>query len=142
MKNMKKRVIEGTITSKFGLRRDPINNTAKMHQGIDIAAPTGTPIYSPTAGYVSAIYSHPAGGLTIIVGSDCGQMRYGFCHLSGCVLGEGERVERGTMIARSGNSGRTTGAHLHYSVKQGGEWVNGKYEGGEFVDPSKYLDIE
>lgn len=139
---MKKRVIEGAITSKFGLRRDPINNTATMHQGIDIAAPTGTPIYSPTAGSVRAIYSHPAGGLTMIVGSDCGRVRYGFCHLSSCELRQGERVSRGMLVARSGNSGRTTGAHLHYSVKRGGEWIEEKYEGGEFVDPSKYLEIE
>lgn len=135
------KIIEGYITSPFGARRDPIEATVRFHQGVDIAAPVGTPIYSPTAGVVAAIYEHPTGGRTMILRSQCGKVRYGFCHLSSFEKKVGDRLNVGSMIARSGNSGRSTGAHLHYSVKCGGEWIDGQYVGGEWVDSAKYIEL-
>lgn len=136
-----KKVIEGRISSPFGRRIDPINKIETIHQGVDISAPVGTPIFSPVAGRIAAIYKHSQGGLTVIIASGCGGLRFGFCHLSSADLSTGANVCRGQMFARSGNSGRSTGAHLHYSVKCGGRWQGDLYVGGLFVDSSKYLDI-
>lgn len=136
-----KKVIEGHITSPFGRRFDPINRLEKIHQGVDISAPIGTPVFSPVKGRIMAVHNHTQGGLTAIVGSDCQGLRFGFCHLSSVELPVGADVERGQMVARSGNSGRSTGPHLHYSVKCGGVWQDDTYVGGQFVDGSKYLDI-
>lgn len=135
------KIIEGYITSPFGTRRDPILSTVRIHQGIDIAAPIGTPVYSPCEGSVAAIYNHPTGGLTMILRSACGRIRYGFCHLSATEKKVADKVNRATMIARSGNSGRSTGAHLHYSVKRDGEWLDNQYVGGQWVDSSKHIEI-
>ena len=137
-----KKVIEGQITSVFGPRRDPINHLVAIHQGIDLAAPVGTPIYSPTDGAVVAVYDHAAGGRTLILRSADGAVRYGFCHLQRIELLVGQPVRRGQLVARSGNTGRSTGPHLHFSVKTGGRWVDGVYQGGGYVDPTPYLDIK
>lgn len=147
-----RRVIEGVISSPFGLRRDPINDLWRDHNGIDVAAAVGTPILSPTDGIVRGIYNHPAGGKTLIIISDDGKMRYGFCHLSKQIATIGQHVSKGDQIARSGNTGRTTGPHLHLTVKCGGEWVakqiapdgttiEAHYLGGAFVDPTPFLEI-
>ncbi len=118
-----RRVTEGRITSPFGRRRDPIHpNTWKEHNGIDIGAPVGTPVYAPADGVVRSTYTHSAGGMTLLMTSTDGTVRYGFCHLSGYTVKPGERVMRGQQIARSGNTGRSTGPHLHFSVKTGGRW--------------------
>lgn len=136
-----KKICEGLIVSPYGLRRDPVENLWRQHNGIDIAAPVGTPILSPVDGYVSAMYSHPAGGKTLIIRSGCGKLRFGFCHLSGYKVRAGQHMAKGTHVADSGNTGRTTGPHLHYSVKYGGEWIGEEYIGGEFVDPAPYIEI-
>ncbi len=136
------KVIEGKVTSKFGGRIDPIGGNYKVHQGIDISAPIGTPIYSPTTGTVASVLNHPAGGLTLILRSGCNTIRYGMCHLSCVIVGEGDEIVAGEAIAKSGNSGRSTGAHLHYSVKTGGKWHGQQYIGGNFVDSEPYLHFE
>ncbi len=135
------KIIEGTITSHFGGRRDPIEGAYKVHQGIDIAAPIGTTIYSPTRGSVAAVYTNPQGGLTLILRSECGLIRYGMCHLSKVLVEEGDEIKAGDAVAKSGNSGRTTGPHLHYSVKCGGKWHAGQYIGGSFVDSEEYVEF-
>lgn len=139
---MKKKVIEGTITSHFGVRYHPLDGVSSAHQGIDIAAKIGTPIYSPTDGVVAAVYTHLSGGLTLILRSECKKIRYGMCHLSEAKLQEGDSVKKGDLVALSGNSGRSTGPHLHYSVKLGGDWRGGQYIGGKFVDSEPYLKIK
>lgn len=146
------RIIEGAITSPFGLRHDPINGLWRDHNGIDVRAVAGTPIYAPSDCVVRGVYSHAAGGKTLILGSADGAIRYGFCHLSSYCVAFGDRVRKGQMVARSGNSGRTTGPHLHLTVKSGGRWVEARiaedgtlieaqYQGGAFVDPTPFLDF-
>ncbi|MFI3298303.1 MAG: M23 family metallopeptidase [Rikenellaceae bacterium] len=135
------KVIEGHITSPFGGRQDPINGNKTTHQGIDIAAPRGSSVRAAANGVVSSIYNHPTGGLTLILRSECGLIRFGMCHLDEVLLDEGCKVRKGEVVALSGNSGRSTGAHLHFSVKTGGRWSGEVYIGGKFVDGTKYLEL-
>lgn len=135
------KVIQGVVTSHFGGRLDPIGGAYRVHQGIDISAIVGTSIYSPTEGVISAVYTHLQGGITLIVRSKCGTVRYGLCHLSDVVLEPGTEVAKGDLIALSGNTGRSTGAHLHFSVKTGGKWYAEQYVGGKYVDSEPYLII-
>lgn len=138
---MKKRVIEGKISSPFGGRRDPIDGTFRVHQGVDISAPVGTAVYCPCDGVISSIYHHVAGGLTLVIRPQDDQIRFAMCHLDS-VCGEvGDRVGRAAIVAYSGNSGRSTGAHLHFSVKTEGHWYAEQYVGGKFSDPSPYLEL-
>lgn len=136
-----KKVIEGTITSAFGPRHDPLNHLVAIHQGIDVSAPIGTPIYAPADGAVAAVYDHAAGGRTLILRNTQGTLRFGFCHLSRIECLVGQPVRKGQLVARSGNTGRSTGPHLHFSVREGGHWVDGVYQGGAYVDPTPYLPI-
>jgi len=123
------------------MRRDPINRLWREHTGVDIVMPVGTPVYSPVDGQIVGIYSHSSGGKTLVIKSDRGELRFGFCHLSDYKVHRDQCVRPGDIIALSGNTGRTTGPHLHFSVKQGGEWVEGLYYGGEYVDPVIYIEI-
>lgn len=136
-----KKVIEGIVSSTFGVRRDPQNNLSVFHQGLDVAAPVGTPIYAPAQGMVAAVYDHAVGGRTLILRNTEGTLRFGFCHLQRIELLVGQAVRKGQLIARSGNTGRSTGPHLHFSVRVGGCWVDGVYEGGAYVDPMPYFSI-
>ncbi len=136
-----KRVIEGRITSSFGGRRDPVNGAYRQHQGVDIAAVVGTAVYAPMGGVVSAVYGHPVGGVTVILRSGCGGYRFGMCHLDSVSVSVGDIVEAGGLVAYSGNSGRSTGPHLHFSVKEGGVWRGDSYVGGRYVDPVPFLDV-
>lgn len=136
------KIIKGTIISPFGVHHHPTTTSATIHQGVDIAAVVGTPVYSPTKGIVKAIYEHGPAGRTMIISNDQGNVRYGFCHLSNFCLGVGALVSPGTMIAHSGNTGRTTGPHLHYSVKNGGQWHDEQYIGGEFVDSAPFIEFQ
>ncbi len=138
---MNKRVIEGVVTSRFGGRKHPIEGIYKVHQGVDIAAPIGTPIYCPCAGVVSSIYRHKSGGLTLIIRSTQGELRFGFCHLKEVIVEQGSSVTCGEMVAKSGNSGKSTGAHLHFSVKSGGRWYGEQYIGGKYVNSEDYLEF-
>lgn len=138
---MKKHTINGIISSPFGTRRDPIDPTTwRIHNGIDIAATIGTPIYSPINGEIVATYHHPKGGTTLIIKDLKGKIRLGFCHLQRNILSKGMTIKKGDRIAISGNSGSaTTGAHLHFSLKTGGKWSEGEYIAGKWSDPSPYL---
>jgi murein DD-endopeptidase MepM/ murein hydrolase activator NlpD len=124
------KVIEGRITSPFGYRKHPITGTTTFHNGIDVAAPIGTPVYSPADGKISSIYEHATGGKTLIM-HDTQGIRYGFCHLDEYCVKVGDNIKKKQLIAKSGNTGRSTGAHLHFTVKIG----------NSFVDPVKYLNI-
>ncbi len=135
------KVIEGKITSPFGGRMHPVLGVYKIHQGVDIGAPIGTAVHSPCNGNVAALYNHPSGGITMILRSECGTLRFGMCHLSEGIKEVGQRVKRGEVVARSGNTGRTTGPHLHFSVKTGGKWHADSYIGGKYVDSEPYLEL-
>lgn len=128
---MTKRVCEGRISSSFGMRHDPINRLVREHNGVDIAAAKGTPVLSPTDGSVTAIYSNPMGGNTLIIHSTSGEYRFGFCHLNYYGVKVGDTVSKGDLVARTGNTGRTTGPHLHFTVMRD----------GKYIDPEPFLEL-
>jgi murein DD-endopeptidase MepM/ murein hydrolase activator NlpD len=110
-------------SSPFGVRIDPFNHTAAMHPGLDMAAPTGTPVYATADGVVSR--AEPAGGYGNLVQLEHGkglETRYG--HLSQMLVHDGQHVKRGDLIALVGSTGRSTGSHLHYEVRIDGHPVN------------------
>ncbi len=113
----------GRLTSRMGFRRDPFTGKIAYHSGIDIANRTGTPVYSSQFGRV--IYTGYKGnyGKTIIIAHPHGyRTLYG--HLSRILVKRGQVVRQGQLIARMGNTGRSTGPHLHFEIHQYGKLVN------------------
>lgn len=100
----------GRKTSKFGDDR----GTYK-HNGLDLAAPTGTPIIAPLDGIVSAIYTNSAGGNQLLILHTNG-ITTGYAHLSKTLVKMGDYVKQGQPIAQVGNTGKSTGPHLHFTV--------------------------
>jgi murein DD-endopeptidase MepM/ murein hydrolase activator NlpD len=119
------RPIDGRITSDFGPRIHPTLGTTRHHQGIDIAAPIGTPVKSPWGGVIDSKVDDGVCGLGLRVKHSNGLLSV-YCHLSdNNVVSEGAQVTAGQEIAKSGNTGRSTGPHLHWGVKdQSREYVN------------------
>lgn len=112
------------LSSNFGSRNDPFNGHKRMHQGVDIAGPLGTPVYATADGIV-AVAEYNNGGYGNLVEIDHGnglQTRYG--HLSRLVAQPNEFVRRGQLIGLMGSTGRSTGSHLHYEVRIDGNAVN------------------
>lgn len=112
-----------TYTSAFGVRSDPFHGYAAMHAGIDLASPTGTPIYATADGVVDR--AEWFGGYGNCVEIDHGKgiaTRYG--HMSRIAARAGDRVKRGDLIGYVGSTGRSTGSHLHYEVRIDGHAVN------------------
>ncbi|MCL2199987.1 MAG: M23 family metallopeptidase [Defluviitaleaceae bacterium] len=113
----------GRITSWFGSRRDPITGRTAFHEGVDIPAPSGTPIHAAGGGTVS--YSGWRGGYGNVVFIDHGnglQTRY--AHNTRNLVTVGQRVERGEVIAYVGSTGRSISPHLHYEVLRNGSQIN------------------
>ncbi|WP_254938966.1 M23 family metallopeptidase [Cyanobium sp. Morenito 9A2] len=119
-------------TSHYGTRIGP-GGSAQPHNGLDIAAPMGSPIRNWWSGVVSDVFSDGACGTGLIIRS--GDYEHIYCHLSGTVNGswyrsgplaihQGQRVRAGEVIAHVGMSGRTTGPHLHWGIRYRGEWLN------------------
>ncbi len=121
------------ITSPFDPKRlHPVLKVLKPHMGTDFAAPTGTPVYAFEAGTVKEFgMKGPAGNMIHLVHG--GGIETYYMHLSGFGKGlkKGGTVSRGDLIGYSGNTGRSTGPHLHFGLKKG----------GTFVDPMKYMDV-
>ena len=112
------------LSSNFGSRTDPFNGHKRMHQGIDIPGPIGTPVYATADGVVEvAEYNNGGyGNLVEINHGDGMQTRYG--HLSKIIAQPNEFVRRGQLIGLMGSTGRSTGSHLHYEVRIAGDAVN------------------
>jgi murein DD-endopeptidase MepM/ murein hydrolase activator NlpD len=109
----------GWVTSDFGTRLDPYTASRVMHKGLDIANSAGTPIVAPADGTV--VFAGTEGGYGRVLVLDHGfgvKTRYG--HLSEIKVKLGEKVKRGQNIAAMGNTGRSTGPHLHYEVRVNG----------------------
>ncbi|MDX1781718.1 MAG: DUF5930 domain-containing protein [Thalassovita sp.] len=110
-------------TSGYGYRRDPKTGGRRMHKGSDFAGPSGTPIYSTADGVVVHAGWSSGYGRLIKIKHEFGiETRY--AHLSKIRVKVGQRVSRGERIGDMGNSGRSTGTHLHYEVRVGGKAVN------------------
>ena len=111
------------ITSGFGWRRSPFTGLRAFHEGLDISAPKGTPIVAPGAGRVKALGRDGDRGkyLKINHGRQCITT---YAHLSGFNVTLGQKVKRGEVIAYVGNTGRSTGCHLHYEIEIKGKVVD------------------
>ena len=112
------------FTSGYGTRTDPFRGGAARHQGIDLAAPLGTPIYATADGVVTTA-GWNSGGYGNLIKLNHGrgiETRYG--HLSRILVAAGQRVARGQLIGHMGSTGRSTGSHLHYEVRIDDRAVN------------------
>lgn len=119
------------MSSPFGYRSDPIYGFVKGHTGMDFACPPGNPVHATGDGVVEAVHSQFFGYGNIVVIDHGFGYKTRYAHLSRVVAVEGQKVRRGEVVAYTGNSGRTTGPHLHYEV------VFRK----DFVNPAAYMDL-
>ncbi len=112
-----------TMSSGYGYRRDPIYGTAKFHEGLDFAAPTGTPVFATADATVESAERKSNYG-------NCIDLDHGFnyttryAHLSQILVKPGQKVKRGEMIGKVGSTGKSVGSHLHYEVRFKGEPQN------------------
>lgn len=116
------RKTKGAI-SGFGVRIHPVHKIRKMHSGIDFTAPTGTPIYSTGNGTVEASGYDGGYGLRVVINHGY-SYRTLYGHMSKTEVRAGQRLKRGDLIGYVGNSGTSTGPHLHYEVHKNGRPVN------------------
>ena len=107
--------VEGPIGSGFGLRPDPITGRAALHAGLDFPADTGTPIHAAAGGLVLESAWHPAYGNVLEIDHGNGLVTR-YAHCSKVLVSPGALVKRGQLVALVGNSGRSTGPHLHFEV--------------------------
>ena len=122
------RPCKGWVTSKFGYRTSPFTGKREFHKGIDIAHRNGTPVLATADGIVTFTGNKGLLGVTVVVDHGHGMItRYG--HLKKALKKRGNKVKRGEVIAEMGNTGRSTGPHVHYEVRLNGVPVN----------PSKYI---
>lgn len=111
------------LTSNYGMRTHPVLGGTRKHSGIDLAAPTGTPVYATADGVVSKAEWYSSYGLYISVEHGASlQTRY--AHLSRLAVAAGDTVSKGDLIGYVGSTGRSTGPHLHYEVRVDGVAVN------------------
>jgi murein DD-endopeptidase MepM/ murein hydrolase activator NlpD len=113
----------GWITSEFGMRDDPFTTERHMHSGIDVAAREGSPVHAPADGVVTFAGSRGGYGNTVVLDHGFGYSSV-FGHMEKWTVRPGERLKRGMPLGSVGNSGRSTGPHLHYEVRVHGIPVN------------------
>jgi murein DD-endopeptidase MepM/ murein hydrolase activator NlpD len=114
---------EGRVSSGFGYRVHPISHKKTFHNGLDIAVPIGTVIKAPDAGKITEYWNHDKGGKCLALTTWNG-VRFGFAHLSARLVEKGMAVSAGQAIAHSGNTGASTGPHLHFTMSKQGKWIN------------------
>ncbi|MBI5902621.1 MAG: M23 family metallopeptidase [Deltaproteobacteria bacterium] len=113
----------GWVTSVYGERISPFTGLSQMHKGLDIANRPGTPVIAPADGVVVKVGVDPYLGKLVTISHGYGfKTTYG--HLSETFVRVGQKIKRGTKIAAIGDTGRSTGAHLHYEVSMNGVAVN------------------
>lgn len=125
-KSLMRTPIDGArLTSGFGMRRHPILGYSKMHQGVDFAAPYGTPIYAAGDGVITVAKRKGGYGKYIQIRHHKGYST-AYAHMKGYARGmrPGKRVRQGQVIGYVGSTGRSTGPHLHYEVLQGKRQIN------------------
>lgn len=112
------------VSSSFGWRMHPIKKVKKMHKGMDFRAPMGTPVMATADGEVVKAVKQKTGygNMVIIKHDDTYKTLYG--QLSEINVQHGQRVKKGQVIGKVGNSGASTGPHLHYEVIKDGEQIN------------------
>jgi len=116
-------VKQGKITSSFGYRSNPFSGELSFHPGVDIRAPVGTPVFAVREGKVHDIGMLENYGLYIIINHDGGYQTV-YAHLDKVFAKVGQPVGAGEQIALSGNSGISTGPHLHFEIRKDGKPIN------------------
>lgn len=116
------------MSSGFGMRTHPVLGGHRKHTGIDLAAPTGTPVYATADGFVAKAERWSSYGNYIQI-EHGGDMHTRYAHLSDYNVTAGQHVKKGDLIGFVGSTGRSTGPHLHYEVRIA----------GEAVDPRPYM---
>ena len=106
----------GWVTSGFGYRVSPFTSATSFHEGLDISANVGTPVYSPGDGTVVFVGDREGYGKIVVVNHGFGIMTR-YAHLADYRVQLGDRLQRGDPIGSVGRTGRTTGSHLHYEVR-------------------------
>lgn len=120
--------VKGWVTSGFGTRKSPFTGKRTMHSGLDIATKTGTPIKAPADGIVSYSDRKGAFGKVLVIDHGYGYTTF-YGHCSALLKKVGDKVKRGDTVAKVGNTGTSTGPHLHYEVRVNGVATN----------PSKFI---
>lgn len=128
-------MVSGRLTASFGQSFDPFKDgETRDHYGIDIAAPTGTPIYAPAGGtilHATTLYDgKPKYGTVVVFEAENGIVTL-FSHLEGFNVEAGQRVWKGDQLATIGNTGKSTGPHVHIET----------FKNGTRVDPAIVWDI-
>ncbi len=116
-------VRDARMTSDYGMRNHPILRQRRRHNGVDLAAPTGTPVYATADGIVGRADWFSSYGLYISIDHGA-ELETRYAHLSRLAVAAGDRVEKGELIGYVGSTGRSTGPHLHYEVRVDGVAVN------------------
>lgn len=116
------------MSSSYGMRTHPVLGGLRGHKGIDMAAPSGTPIYATADGLISKAEYYSSYGNFIAIGHG-GELETRYAHLSRIAVASGQRVRKGDLIGYVGSTGRSTGPHLHYEVRVA----------GQAVDPTPYM---
>lgn len=111
------------VSSAYGLRRDPFDGSLREHHGVDLPAAHGTPISAVRPGVVSFAGARGGLGNLIVVDHDDG-LQTAYAHCDTIAVAAGERVGTGTVVGTVGSTGRATGAHLHFEVRQDGVRVD------------------
>jgi len=111
------------VTSGFGYRRDPINGSAAMHPGLDFRGPVGAPIHAAADGRVSFVGMRQGYGKVVEISHGNGLLTR-YAHMSAWHAKVGQKVEAGAVIGAIGNTGRSTGPHLHFEVRVNDRAVN------------------
>lgn len=111
------------VTSEFGTRTDPITGELKSHDGLDVGIPIGTPLNAINDGTVISTNMGSGYGTSVLIDHGNGIVS-GYAHCSELLVYEGQAIKKGQVIALSGNSGRSTGPHLHLEVRLNGVKTN------------------
>ena len=124
--------LSGTrLTSGYGMRSHPVLGGHRQHNGVDLAAPTGTPVYATADGMVGRAQWFSSYGNYVQI-EHGGQLQTRYGHLSSYTVAAGQMVQKGDLIGYVGSTGRSTGPHLHYEVRVA----------GEAVDPTPYMTAQ
>lgn len=116
--------VEGVrLSSDYGMRNHPVIGGRRAHKGVDLAGPTGTPVYATADGLVETAKNFSSYGLYVRIEHGA-RLETRYAHMSRLAVAAGERVKKGDIIGYIGSTGRSTGPHLHYEVRIDGEAVN------------------
>jgi hypothetical protein len=128
------------VSSLYGMRMHPRYGTWRMHEGVDLSAPKGTPVYATGNAVVLRAGWRPGYGYMIELNHGFGyKTRYG--HLSKMYVSAGDSVTRGQVIADVGNTGVSSGSHLHYEVRFRDHTVNPIHYFNKDMSPETYIDL-